>query len=264
MDVYFDWIADHDAVYHLGKSGTVVKAKYYLVQQKLRVKPAAGKIGPDEWNDIFLSAGYYVYQWASIAAMFAAYVNDGDTTALVDAYAPPGEPGADNGYAVYLAVQCTDVQWPQSWLKWQVDNWRIHVKHPFETWNNAWYNAPCLSWGAKAGKPVQVSGKQVPPILLISETKDAATPFTGSLEVRQRFPRSALIEGVGGTTHAGSLSGVACTDDTIAAYLDTGVLPHRVPGNRSDKKCPPVPPPAATAGAAATMLSTGATRAERR
>jgi pimeloyl-ACP methyl ester carboxylesterase len=264
MDIYFDWIADHDAVYHLGKSGLLVKAKYYLVQQKLRLEPAAGKIGPDEWNDIFLSAGYYVYGWASIAAMFAAYVHDGDTAALVDAYAKPGEPGADNGYAIYLAVQCTDVQWPTSWSKWQRDNWRIHVKHPFETWNNAWYNAPCLFWGAEPGEPVHVSGRNAPPILLISETKDAATPFGGSLEVRQRFPRSVLIEGVGGTTHAGSLSGVACTDDTIAAYLDTGALPHRLPGDRSDKKCPPVPAPPAQSGAAATALATGATRAERR
>jgi pimeloyl-ACP methyl ester carboxylesterase len=261
MDTYFSWVADNDAVYHLGTSGKVVKAKYYATLQKLRVKPAAGKIGPDEWNDIFLSAGYYVYGWADIAAMFSAYVNDGDASGLLDAYAPPGEPGADNGYAMYLATQCTDVQWPTSWAKWQRDNWRIHAEYPFETWNNAWYNAPCLDWGAKAGKPVQVNGKKVPPILLISETNDAATPFGGSLEVRQRFPRSVLIEGVGGTTHAGSLSGVACTDDTIAAYLDTGVLPHRVPGNRSDKKCAPVPPPPASAGLSATMLSTGAGRA---
>jgi hypothetical protein len=65
------------------------------------------------------------------------------------------------------------------------------------------------------------------------------------------------IEGVGGTTHSGSLSGIACTDDTIAAYLATGVLPSRVPGNRSDKQCDPVPPPPAAQAAAASTLSTG-------
>ena len=57
------------------------------------------------------------------------------------------------------------------------------------------------------------------------------------------FGRSALVEGVGGTTHAGSLSGVTCTDDTIAAYLATGALPARVAGDRSDKQCPAVPQP---------------------
>ena len=61
------------------------------------------------------------------------------------------------------------------------------------------------------------------------------------------FGRSALVEGVGGTTHAGSLSGVPCTDDTVAAYLATGALPARVAGDRSDKQCPPVEPPTAKA-----------------
>ncbi len=80
-------------------------------------------------------------------------------------------------------------------------------------------------------------------MLLISETHDAATPFRGSLEARRLFPNSSLIEGVGGTTHAASLSGVACTDNAIAAYLSTGVVPARRPGRRADKNCPPVPQP---------------------
>jgi hypothetical protein len=31
---------------------------------------------------------------------------------------------------------------------------------------------------------------------------DAATPFSGSLEVRRRYPRASLIATRGGTTHA--------------------------------------------------------------
>jgi hypothetical protein len=68
-----------------------------------------------------------------------------------------------------------------------------------------------------------------------------------------------LIEGVGGTTHAGSLSGVSCTDDRIATYLLTGALPTRLSGDRSDVQCEPVPPPdpapAAAAAAAARVGS---------
>ena len=91
---------------------------------------------------------------------------------------------------------------------------------------------------------MRVDGRAVSqPVLLIDETKDAATPFRGSLEVRGRFPTSSLIAGVGGTTHAASLSGVACVDDAIAEYLSTGVVPARRPGRRADKDCPPVPQP---------------------
>ncbi|GAA4973010.1 alpha/beta hydrolase [Actinoplanes utahensis] len=247
MDVYFGWIAKYDSVYHLGKTAKEVERKYYATLYSLIKNPAAGKIGPDEWNDVFVQAGYYVYGWEDVASAFSAWVNEKDAAPLLELYGTPGAPGSDNGYAVYLGVQCTDVQWPTRWSTWQRDNWAVHFRAPFMTWNNAWYNAPCINWGAKAGKPVEINGKKVPPILLISETEDAATPYEGALEVRQRFPKSVLIEGVGGTTHSGSLNGVACTDDTIAAYLATGALPDRVRGNRSDKQCEPNPQPDPTA-----------------
>jgi hypothetical protein len=78
---------------------------------------------------------------------------------------------------------------------------------------------------------------------MIDETLDPATPYAGSLYVRSIFPTASLIEGVGGTTHAGSLSGVACVDDAIADYLSTGAVPARTAGNHSDKQCDPVPAP---------------------
>lgn len=69
-----------------------------------------------------------------------------------------------------------------------------------------------------------------------------------------------LIEGVGGTTHAGSLSGIACVDDRIADYFATGALPDRQRGNRSDVQCDPVPPPDPTEAAAAAAASSGSSR----
>jgi len=246
MGIYFDWVAKYDSVYHLGSDGADVEKTYYRVLQQLRSHPqAGGLVGPDEWTDAFLGAGYYVYGWEDVGAAFDAAVNQGDFAAIKDLYdSSNGQgPGADNGYAVYSAVQCTDVRWPQNWALWQRDNWRIYVSAPFETWSNAWYNAPCLHWAGQPGTPVNVNGAKSPGILLIDETLDAATPYQGSLEVRSRFPKSVLIEGVGGTTHAGSLSGIACTDDTIANYFATGVLPARKSGRRSDLQCDPVPQP---------------------
>jgi pimeloyl-ACP methyl ester carboxylesterase len=257
MHVYFAWIAKHDAVYHLGTNGPAIERLFYSEQKKLGKTPAGGIIGADEWTDIFLQAGYYVFGWEDVASAFAGWVHDGDWATLKALYdASNGQgPGADNGFAIYLGVQCTDVKWPQSWDKWRKDNWKTYAKAPFETWGNAWFNAPCLYWGAKPGKPVKVDGSKAPAILLISETKDAATPYEGSLELRSRFPKSVLLEGVGGTTHAGSLNGVACTDDTIAAYLATGALPDRVHGRKSDKQCDPVPQPDPQPAPAASALS---------
>ncbi|HWS38776.1 MAG TPA: alpha/beta hydrolase [Actinoplanes sp.] len=248
--VYYGWLAKYDSVYHLGKTAAAVEKTYYRQLAALTTKPA-GKIGPAELTDVFLQAGYYVFGWDETARAFAALVKRGDASLLRRLYDEnkPRTEGADNGYAVYLAVQCTDAPWPANWSKWARDNWRTHRKAPFETWGNAWYNAPCRHWAADAGPAVEVDGSKAPPLLMISETLDAATPFAGALEARRRFPRSVLLEGVGGTTHAGSLYGNACVDDTIADYLATGVLPGRVKANRSDKQCTPIAQPTPASGA---------------
>ncbi|WP_307870885.1 alpha/beta hydrolase [Paractinoplanes brasiliensis] len=259
---FFDWVAEHDDVYRLGTTGKAVRDRYYAELRTLKATPADGKIGPAELSDIVLSAAYHVVYWPDVAAAFSAWVNGGDAGGLLDMYAPPGTPDADNGYAVYLAVSCTDTSWPRDWRTWQQDAWRIHTRHPFAAWGNTWFNAPCRDWGARPGTPVRVDGTRTPPILLINETYDAATPFAGALEVRKRFPGSVLVEGVGGTTHAGSLEGIACVDDTIADYLRDGTLPRRVGGNRSDRQCEPVPVP--EAAAERTTDAAGITRADLR
>jgi pimeloyl-ACP methyl ester carboxylesterase len=242
IKVYFDYVAAHDDVWHLGKTGRDVERLFYSEQAKLLRQPADGKIGPDEWTDIFLQAGYYVYGWVDVGNAFAAWVHNRDVRPLIDLYGSP--PFDDNGYAVYLGVQCTDVQWPLDWNKWRRDNWITFIRAPFETWGNAWFNAPCLYWKGDVGTPVKVDGGKVKDALLINETLDAATPYGGAIETRRLFPTSVLIEGVGGTTHSGSLSGVSCVDDKIVAYLKTGALPARQPGgNRSDVQCPAVPAP---------------------
>jgi pimeloyl-ACP methyl ester carboxylesterase len=248
-EVYWEWLAKYDSVYHLGDTAAKVKKLYYDQLTKLLRKPAGGKIGPSEWTDIFLQAAYYVYGWEDIANAFSTWVHDGNPAPLVDLYGTP--PFDDNGHAIYLGVICTDAKWVTNYNRYRLDNWITHIKAPFTTWGNAWFNGPCLTWPAKSHEPLEIDGSGVESALLISETHDSATPFQGSLEVRKRFPNSVLIEGVGGTTHSGSLSGVECTDSKIVEYLKTGKLPERKPGDQSDVQCDPVPQPV-PAGAAST------------
>nr|WP_304412708.1 MULTISPECIES: alpha/beta hydrolase [unclassified Actinoplanes] len=245
IKIYFGWLAKNDKSYHLGRTAKDVEALYYRQLAELTRKPAGGVIGPAELTDIFLQPGYYIFGWESVGRAFSNWVVKKDPAGLKKLYDDnnPQTAGADNNYAVYLAVQCTDAPWPAKWADWSQDNWKVYHQAPFETWGNAWYNAPCRHWAAKPDRPVRVDGSKAPPILLLSETLDAATPYTGSLEVRRIFPRSVLVEGVNGTTHAGSLFGDSCVDDTVAAYLGTGALPARVSGNHSDKQCKPLQPP---------------------
>lgn len=242
LDRYFKWLADHDTDFKLGSNWRAIKRGYYKQRHKLIRKPAAGgKLGPDELDDVMLSAGYYVFNWVEIGQAYAKLIKKGNGKDLLGMYEGPGD---DNSFAVYNGVQCTDAMWP-NWTNTKNDAWALHEEHPFLTWGNTWFNAPCLNWPVPSSDAFKVKGNKVKAkILMIGETHDAATVFSGALATRKTFPTSFLIEGVGGTTHSGSLSGIACTDDTIAAYLDTGKLPQRNPGkNVSDKQCAPVPAP---------------------
>ncbi|MEV0896702.1 alpha/beta hydrolase [Actinoplanes sp. NPDC049802] len=258
IKVYFAWLAKYDSVYHLGRTAAAVEKLYYQQLAALTAEPA-GVIGPAELTDVFLQAGYYVFGWQDVARAFSDWVTKKDPAGLKRLYDEehPQTTAADNGYAVYLAVQCTDAPWPSGWKKWARDNWKTYKKAPFETWGNAWYNAPCRHWAGDSGRPAEVDGAKAPPVLLISESLDAATPFSGALRARDLFPRSVLIEGVEGTTHAGSLFGNACVDNTIADYLATGALPGRVKANRADKQCEPIakPTPLAAAGKSAGTVN---------
>ena len=253
MGKYWRYLAAHARVFHLGRSWKAVKRGYYRTLRKLDRRAAVGgRLGPDELADTMLDAGYYVYDWDGLGHDYARLVRKGRGAGILQRYRE-SQTGDDNGFAVYNAVQCTDVAWP-GYARTRADSWAVHRRAPFLTWGNTWYNAPCLTWQAPTHARLRVSGQAVSAkMLLISETSDAATPYSGALAVRHLFPSSALVAGLGGTTHASSLSGVACVDNTVASYLRTGIVPTRLAGTRSDRNCPRVQPPSpSTFGARVT------------
>jgi pimeloyl-ACP methyl ester carboxylesterase len=264
MNIFFGWIAKYDSTYHLGTKQSTVRDFYYATRAKLLkspisaqldpADPAVTKVGGDEMDDSFLVGGYRASQaiWNELAAALSAY-KTGDNTPLVQAFADFGLTTDDNGYAVYNAVQCTDAAWPRNWAKWHADSVKVDKAAPFETWGNAWYNAPCAFWPAKAGKPVDVkSTKGLPGILLFQATLDAATPFSGGVEMHQRFKGSSLVIEDGGKTHGIVHRGNTPIDAYFDAYLLNGTLP---PSTVHVPALPDPVPPSALAQTQATRTS---------
>ncbi len=254
INALFAWIAKYDSVYHVGTTQQAVRSYFLHLRKQLAQAPAQGVVGGDELIDTYLVAGYIDLgaYWPYLAGALSKY-KAGDDQPLVDAYNLLGATPDDNGYAVYNAVQCSDVQWPTSWYKWQRDNWKLYDQgYKIETWGNAWYNAPCLTWPAKAGTPVDVGhAAGIPPVLLFQATNDAATPFPGGVEMNQRLKGSRLVIEDGGRTHGVVQRGNACIDDKFAAFLADGTLP----ANRTHcARLPePVPPSSASAAAKAAV-----------
>src|ERR1039457_6386922 len=183
-----------------------------------RRRGGPGRVG----RPLFLAAGYYEQTWLQLGHAFTAWANSHSATAgkdIVSLYEASDTPGNDNEFAVYNRVQCTDIQSPQSWARRSKDNRKVNRNAQFETWSNAWYNAPCLYWPAPARTPEHITGKKTSSALLIDETLDAATPFEGSQEVRKLFPHSVLLAGPGGSARAAGPSGALCVHNTMGGSL---------------------------------------------
>ena len=235
LGIFLSWIARHNFTYHLGSTPAAVRQRYVAVHDALGALPINGVVGPDEWDDIFLTAGYAQFLWPDLAQVFAGWANDQAGDPAVQAYVNADTPGDDNGYAMYLATSCTDAAWKGN--DWLADNWRVYYRAPLLTWTNGWFNQPCFSWPATAGAPTKITGAGVGDALLVDETLDAATPYEGSLYLRKIFRASRLVATVGGTSHAISPSGNACVDNKIFDYLADGTLPRRTAGGGADVKC---------------------------
>lgn len=246
LNIWFGWLAKYNSVYHLGKTQSAVKKLYYSTQAALASKPAGGQIGPDEWTDTFVETAYFEQTWVQWGQAFSDWVHKHDAAAakeLISLWQASDSPGNDNGFAVYSAVLCTDSPWPLDFSQWDSNVSAIYARAPAFAWWNAWFNAQCIFWPAPSSQLFKVNGHGIKSALLIDETLDAATPYSGSLEVRSVFPHAVLLAEPGGTSHADSLSGDKCVDGTIARYLETGALPKRKPGPGPDKKCAPLPRP---------------------
>ncbi|MDT0435563.1 MULTISPECIES: alpha/beta hydrolase [Streptomyces] len=237
-----DWVAANDAAFHLGTTRAAVQAKWLDLRAKAKKAPLGGVVGPAELISFFQSAPYYDSSWVPIATVFSKYVA-GDTQALIDAAAPDmsdtaGNISAENGNAVYTAVECTDAKWPTSWQKWDRDNTALHKNYPFMTWANAWMNLPCATWPVKQRTPVEVtSHKDLPPVLIVQSTNDAATPYAGAVSLHQRFKGSRLITEKDAGSHGVTGLVNTCINQRVDTYLLTGGLdaadvtcaPHATP-----------------------------------
>ncbi|WP_326695657.1 alpha/beta hydrolase [Streptomyces sp. NBC_01387] len=232
------WVAKNDATFHIGRTAAEVEQQWLKLRAEAKKHPIGGVVGPSELLGYFQNAPYYDSSWVPVAKVWSQY-RAGDTQALVDAAGPDmsdvaGNISAENGTAVYTAVECADAKWPTSWQKWDRDNTRLNKDYPFLTWSNAWMNLPCATWPAKQQTPVEVhTGKGLPPVLIVQSTRDAATPFQGAVDLHQRFKGSRLIIEKDAGSHGVTGLVNPCINSRVDSYLLTGST------DRHDVTCAP-------------------------
>ena len=243
MEAFFAWVASYDGTYHLGRTAAQVQAAWYKARNQLRADPIDARIGADEFDDTFLQGGYLDELWPGFAQALSSYLNDGQTAEMITQYQESGAQN-ENEFAVYNAVQCSDVNWPRSFSFWTSDTERIYRTAPFQAWDNAWFNAACAFWPVRGpGKPLQVKGTGLPGILMLQGTLDPATPYAGAQDAHKLLPSARMVVVAGGGNHGQSMEqpADACVQGYLNAYLATGSLPE-APG-LVNATCPAVPAP---------------------
>ena len=248
IQAFFAWMAKYDSVYHLGATAAQVSDSWYAARSDLEANPIPGPsgqplIGPDEFDDTFLIGGYDNSYWPGLAAALSAYLHGHSTSQLVSQYDTEGTQN-ENEFAVYNAVECSDVNWPRSWTTWDTATRKVYATAPFEAWDNAWFNAACAFWPVKGpSKPLQIKGAGLPGILMLQGTLDAATPYAGAQAAHRLLPSARMVVVEGGGNHGQSLADPPneCVNGYLNRYLATGSLPEH-PG-LVNATCPAVPDP---------------------
>ena len=239
------WIAKHNDTFKLGTSGAKITKRWYGMRAKAAKHPIAGKIGASELEDTYIQGGYADAYWPDLAKAMSDYLNKGDAKALKTVYSALGDSdskAAENGYAIYSAVESRDAHWPRNWPKWHRDTVKVYQKAPFMAWNNAWYNAPSAFWSVPGQRPIWVHGSmRSKPYLFFQATNDAATPYQGGLDMARRFPNAHLVVEKGGHNHGVTMSGNTCLDGYLNSYLGKGTVPKNQ--GLIDATCKKLPDP---------------------
>jgi pimeloyl-ACP methyl ester carboxylesterase len=250
MQAFFAWVAQHNSTYHLGSTAAQVQQAWYTARNRLKAHPISGSsgpmIGPDEYDDTFLQGGYNDTYWPGLAQALSQYLRSGSTAGMVGQYQLLGVQN-ENEFAVYNAVQCSDVNWPRNWAKWDSDTRKVYKTAPFQAWDNAWYNAACAFWPVKGpAQPPQIKGAGLPGILMLQGTLDAATPYPGAEVAHKLLPSSRMVVVEGSGNHGQSMESPSdsCVQNYLNNYLSTGALPGHA--GVVNATCPTVAEPSAS------------------
>jgi pimeloyl-ACP methyl ester carboxylesterase len=243
IDAFYAWVARYHGTYHLGSTAAQVRAAWYRARNQLLAHPIEGLIGADEFDDTFQYGAYLDNVWPGEAQALSSYLNSGQTSGLVAEYENYGVQN-ENEFAVYNAVECSDVSWPRNWAYWTSDTEMIYKTAPYQAWDNAWFNAACAFWPVKGpAEPLRINGAGLPGILMLQGTLDAATPYAGAQDAHKLLPSARMVVVEGGGNHGQSFAepSNSCVQGYVNAYLAAGALPEAA--GLVNATCPAVPDP---------------------
>lgn len=230
------WAARYDSTYHLGATPAAVDQTYETLRAKLAATPVTinGTTVSGAGLDTFVDRGLRESRsFPDLAQTFDTLIAAATKTPSPQAAAPLA---ADAKDATNVTIECNDTPWygdRQSVIR---NSGELGRKFPLFGYFTV--EQPCIGWRRPALTLPTPTGRGVPPVLMVQDTGDPATPYEGAVRAHHAFAGSRLLTVQGQGDHGVyAATGNACVDDTVEAFIVDGHVPA------GDLTCPGVPLP---------------------
>jgi pimeloyl-ACP methyl ester carboxylesterase len=205
--------------YGLGKTPQQVKAKFFELARKLRVKPVENL---DE--TAFRVAAFEAFYADATLPKLAKLWQDVDTNQPI----APSEVYGDAAMSGRLHVICGDSRWPTSVLEYQRNVAVDRIKYPM-LGASAANIGPCAFWpNNQVESPVEISDRGPSNVLMVQNERDPGTPLAGAKKLRRALgDRATMVTVDAGGHGVYPLTTNTCAKDAVTTFLTTGERPPR-------------------------------------
>ncbi|MEU7044488.1 alpha/beta hydrolase [Streptomyces varsoviensis] len=241
---FLPWLAKYDSVYHYGRTAAEVRARWEARRAALRDRPVAvgsTVIGPNQLDNGTLQAAYKAAGGFPPLASALAALDHWDTATAAERELVRqvfGTYQSPEFAAEFFSVACNDTAWNRDIGYWVQRTAEDARRYPLVGARELAYAATCAYWPEPTAPQVRVTGKGLPPTLMINSLRDPATHYEGALAAHRGLRGSRLVTVEGGD-HVQYMNHNPCVDAVVENYLFDGDLPAH------DMTCaaPPLPDP---------------------
>ncbi|GAA6527481.1 alpha/beta hydrolase [Intrasporangium sp. DVR] len=185
----------------------------------------------EAWGSLGLAVAMYDQgAWGILtdAIREARAGNGASLMALANTYADraPGGGYSGNMMEAIWAVNCLDR--PDSPDLSTYESYEKQFAEVAPTWGPflAWGSLACGVWPVKGGEaPHRISAEGSNPIVVVGTTRDPATIYEWSKQLRDQLSNAVLVS-LDGDGHTAYTRGSTCIDDAIDAYYVKGTVPQ--------------------------------------
>ena len=171
------------------------------------------------------TALYSQAYWPTLREALASALR-GDATVLVELANALWERNASGQYTnladANMAVECLDRPWPAggpaALARWRAAAASAEQAAPAFGTSIMWGSLPCAYWPVRPDPQPSIRAAGAPPILVIGNKRDPATPYRWAQALAGDL-RSGVLLGWDGNGHTAYMRGSSCVDGIVNQYL---------------------------------------------